>query len=417
MRPLLGRLLATALFLGASPAHADGVLARCIDDATSAMAARGARRAGDAIVAFMQEGQTRSVPITLEAAGCVGVLAVGHRRVHDIDLVLQTDTGMALAQDVEVDAHPYLRFCGAAGLRLIATLQMYKGQGEVRIVRFTDAPAALPDLDRTLGGCFAGGGGMRRPSGEVGPAPPGRPLAESVAETERELAGLGYRPQGVEERGTLEAPARDAHVLQLGAGRCYAVIAIGDAHVTDLDLFVRGPTGAEIARDTSRGAKAVARFCPEHPTVSAEVRMFQGAGEYRLRAFLLDEPAPDARPVGVSGFARVGLAEATARMRAHGMAPRPVAWGLIGPGQALPMPVRLEAGKCYAFAGVPSPEIAGGDLDLILLDDEDALLGWDVGPGNVPLVFHCATRTGVHRIVGRVYDAAGRYLVLLGEEP
>ena len=396
--------------------RADDVLEQCMHDATRAMTARGAAPVGEPLVSFMREGETRALPFTLDESGCVGVLAVGHRRVHDIDLVLHTDTGMQLAQDVEVDAHPYLRFCGAAGLRLVATVRMYKGQGEVRIARYVRAPAALPDLDATLGGCFAGGGGMRRPSGEVGPAPPGRPLADSIAELERELAELGYRAHGQEERGALEAPARDGHLLTLEPGRCYAVVAAGDARVVDLDLFVHSAGGAEMARDVTRGAKAVARFCTEQQTAAAEIRMFEGGGEYRVRTFVLDEPAGSERPPGVTGFARIGHAEASARMRSRGFDPRPLAWALIGPGQALPMPVRLSAGRCYAFAAVPAEETATGDLDVILLDDDDALLSWDVGPGNVPMLFHCATRTGVHRVVGRVYDAIGRYLVLIGQD-
>ena len=414
MRPVA--LACAILALSPGLAAADDVLEQCMADATRAMTQRGAQPAGEPLVAFMREGETRSLPFTIEENGCVGVLAVGHRRVHDIDLVLHTDTGMQLVQDVEVDAHPYLRFCGAAGLRLVATVRMYKGQGEVRVARFARAPAALPDLDATLGGCFAGGGGMRRPSGEVGPAPPGRPLADSIAQLEDELAELGYRAHGQEQRGALEAPARDGHLLSLEAGRCYAVVAAGDARVVDLDLFVRSAGGAELARDVTRGAKAVARFCADQPAAAAEIRMFEGGGEYRVRAFVLDEPPPASRPPGVTGFARIGHAEATARMRSRGFTARPLAWGLIGPGQALPMPVRLEAGRCYAFAGVPAEETASGDLDVILLDDDDALLAWDVGPGNVPMLFHCATRSGVHRVVGRVYDAIGRYLVMIGEE-
>ncbi len=404
--------------LCASTAAADDTLRACVDEAAQAMEARGARRVGETVVGFLREGEARSVPFTLEEAGCVGVLAVGHRRVHDLDLVLQTDSGMTLAEDVEVDARPYLRFCGAAGLRLVATVQMYKGRGEFRLVRFADAPATLPDLHRTLGGCFAGGGGMRRASADVGPAPPGRALPERLARLDGDLGDLGYRALGLERSGSLSAPQREAHPLSLEAGRCYAVVAVGDLGVADLDVSIRTAAGRELARDVARDAAAVTRLCvgAAEPLV-AEVRMFQGSGAYRLRVMALDERRTGERPPGVEGFARIGHAELRARMTARGMAARPLGWGLIGPGQALGMPVELEAGKCYAFGGAPADEVQAGDLDLILVDEDEALLAWDVGPGNVPLVWHCAERSGAVRVVGRVYGAAGRYLVLMGEQP
>ena len=400
-----------------STARADDTLGQCIAGATAALRSQGARPIDEPMIDFMLEGQSRAIPFTLDEAGCVGVLAVGHRRVHDIDLALYTESGIALVQDVEVDARPYVRFCGAEGLTLVATLHMYKGQGEVRLVRFADAPADLPDLHRTVGECFAGGGGMRRPSADVGPPPPGRPLAEQLEEVRAELGALGYSDHDSERSGTLQIQQREAHAMSLPPGRCYAVAAVGDAGVIDLDLFVRTPVGVELARDVERDASAVARLCvDDQPAHVVEVRMFQGAGDYRVRAFVLDEQSASPAPAGLAGFARIAYAEAAARMRQRGMAPRPVGWGWLGPGERLAMPVRLEAGRCYAFAGAPADETASGDLDLMLLDDDETLLGRDVGTGNVPLLWHCAERSGIHRVVGRVYGAAGRYLVLIGED-
>jgi len=66
---------------------------------------------------------------------------------------------------------------------------------------------------------------------------------------------------------------------------------------------------------------------------------------------------------------------------------------------------------------VPSEDLNGGDLDLVLLDDRDALVAWDVGGDSTPLVWHCAARTAVYRVSGRVFGARGRYLVLQGESP
>jgi len=408
--------VAASVLATAGPARADDPLEQCVEAAVSAIEEGGARRVGETAVGFLDEGDSHSVELTLEEETCVGVLAVGHHRVHDLDLVLHTDTGLALEQDVEVDARPYIRFCGAEGLSLVATVHMYAGRGEFRVVRFVDAPPTLPDLNRTVGRCFATAGGMRRPPGAVGPEPEGRSVAESMAALTSELGELGYRPHQQQERGSLGPRQRDAHGLRLEGGRCYAAAAAGGEHTLDLDVFVRTPAGREVARDVARDRNAVARLCVESTGVHVvEVRMYHGRGDYALQVFVLDEP-PGVRPPGLEGRARVAHAEVSARMDAHALSPRPLAWGMIGPGQALYMPVQLTAGRCYAFGGVPADEMSDADLDLILLDDEEELLGWDLGRESTPIVYHCAERTGTHLVVGRVYGALGRYLVLVGEE-
>jgi hypothetical protein len=75
----------------------------------------------------------------------------------------------------------------------------------------------------------------------------------------------------------------------------------------------------------------------------------------------------------------------------------------------------VTAGRCYAFAGVASDELTNGDLDVVLLDEDERRIGWDLGRRSPPVVYHCAERDGLVRVVGRVYGARGRYLALVGE--
>ena len=98
----------------------------------------------------------------------------------------------------------------------------------------------------------------------------------------------------------------------------------------------------------------------------------------------------------------------------RGMDVQPLAWGSVVPGETLGMPVTLSAGACYAIAGVASSDLAGGDLDLTLVDADRHLVAWDLGAGSTPIIYTCPSATTVVRAVGRVYGAAGRYLVLVG---
>ncbi len=418
-RGLLFVTMAVLVALGPARAWADGdddLLGVCVASATAALAEVGARPLSPPHREFLLEGQSRTLPFALDAGECIGFLAVGHRRVHDIDLVLMSEDGVVLAQDSNVDARPWVRFCGAPGLRLVVTALMYKGQGEIALIPFGNAPPQLPDLGRTVGGCFATSGGTRTPTVRIGAPPPGPRLGEAITRTTRELEEMGYRPTGDEQRGELQEGFRDAKRVLLEGGTCYAVAAVGDENVTDIDLFIRTSTGMEVGRDDSRRAEAVVRICPPRSgELVAEIRMYGGGGAYALITERLDEPQV-VLPLGVEGNARGRYLEVARRFESRGLGPRPLSWGMLTPGQVLSVPVELEAGHCYALSAVTADEAADGDLDLMLLDEEGALLSWDLGRGTAPMLFYCAEESGQYRVRGRLYGAWGRYLTVLGEE-
>jgi hypothetical protein len=376
----------------------------------------GATRLGDPVVEFLPETRFGTTALRLEHDGCVGVLAIGHALVSDLDLALYTSGGIELARDVQIDAHPYVRYCGSAGLEIVALVHMFRGRGEYHLQAFEDAPASLPDLNRTVGGCFASSAGFRSPPVDVGAEPRGVPLDRAVSARTEALDALGYRPLArADQVGALEGRDREVLAIELNQGACYAIAAVGGDTVLDLDIYVRAMNGSEVARDDRRERDAVAKFCVgTDPRVLVEVRMFDGAGDFLVRTFRLEEP-PGALPAGVTGRARVGYAEALSILRARSFEARPLAWGFLLPGRALAMPFQVRAGRCYAFAGVAADELVNGDLDVVLLDEEERRIGWDLGRRNPPVVYHCAERDGLLRVVGRVYGARGRYLALVGE--
>jgi hypothetical protein len=401
----------------AAAQRAEGdVLGQCLASAEAALRAEGATPIAPVSRDFLTEGQSRSTPFVLEGDSCVGFLAVGHRRVHDIDLVLMTEEGVVLAQDANVDARPWVRFCGARGLRVVVTAMMYKGQGEVGLLAMANAPPQLPDLSRTVGACFATAGGTRRPSARIGAPPPGPRLRDATETVVAELGALGYTRVSNTQTGEIDEGLREARSLLLEGGRCYAVSVVGDEGVGDIDLFIRTPAGLEVARDDTRRATAVVRLCPDRSgELIADVRMYAGSGAYVLSIHAADLPdAPP--PLGIEGNARGRWAEVTRRLSARGLVPHGLAWGMLVPGQTLSIPVDLVAGRCYAFSAVTADEAGEGDLDLMLLDDQGALLGWDVGRDTAPLLFHCAERSGRFAIRGRLYGGWGRYLTIRGEE-
>jgi hypothetical protein len=391
-------------------------LSQCMVGAVAALEDRGGEPVGEPLVAFLTEGESRSQRFELDEDGCIGLLAVGRERVRDLDVVLHTTSGIQLERDVSIDPYAYVRYCGAEGLGLVGTVRMYKGRGEVQVVRVRQAPRVLPDLGRLVGRCFAASAGVRRPSADVGPKPPGATIDEGRAVLRRRLEARGYRFASTRRGGPLRPRQVTRRSLSLPGDRCFALAAVGGPETEDLDLVLRRPDGTVIARDVSRQPSAVAKYCPpERGEYVAELRMYEGTGEWALDRFDLEEPPRAERPAGLSGPARIAFAEAHARTRARSMSVAPLVWGIAAPDRDLWVPVPLASGRCYAFAGIASQGLEEGDLDLALVDDMGNLVSWDRTAESDPLIFHCPERTAVYRVIGKTFGARGRFLLLRAE--
>ena len=365
---------------------------------------------------FLREGRVASYRHRFRASECVGFFAVGHTGVLDLDLALFTTTGIELGRDVAVDAHPYIRYCGASELDVVAVLHAAKGRGEVRLAVFENAPSQLPELGRRLGRCFASAVGVGTPHVDVGSEPEGPPVDQAYA-----LAGEPVRLAGFQEdasqRSEHDIPthSRVERNVQLQRGVCYTALAVGGPTVIDLDLAVRDPSGRPVVEDVRRSSTAQASFCPGVAgRFVVDLRMFAGEGRVRSGIFVLQERS-GSRPSGVEGLGRIDYVAATRRIQRLGMQQRTVAWGWLAPGLSLSMPYAVKAGRCYAFGAVRSPELARADLDLIVAGERGERLGWNLGSRTPPFVYFCADYDRTVFLEGRVYRGSGRYLVLAGE--
>jgi hypothetical protein len=213
---------------------------------------------------------------------------------------------------------------------------------------------------------------------------------------------------------------RELRRVGLRGGRCYALAAVGDTDVSDLDLRVLpdGGNGPALASDIGRNRDAVVKVCPETSGAYAlDVRMYRGAGLYALQSFELSEPAQGA-PVGVEGDSRIAYDELVARLRARGLEPVSLGWGVVGQEHAQSMPVPMRPSTCYAVALVASSDVgASGDLDLTLADAKGRVLAADLGPSTHPIVYHCTgDEPRVHALIqSHQLGKPARFLLLLGE--
>lgn len=128
------------------------------------------------------------------------------------------------------------------------------------------------------------------------------------------MTAMGLVQAGPISEGSLA----EGHVVRvdvnLEAGQCYTVLALGYDGVVDLDVRVTEEAGEEIGRDATRDAQAVSQVCPArsgpHHII---VAMLAGSGGYSLAAW--------STPVSNGGLART-----TTRPRGgiHGTCSEPI---------------------------------------------------------------------------------------------
>jgi len=409
--------------LAAHPAPArasgDSTLAQCVNEIVKRVGSEGAHPYGERHVEFLLTSEQRSWEYRLPRDGCFGFMAIGHRQVQHLGLSIFAESGRLLARAPERDAHAYARFCGKAGRRFVTEVRMRDGAGEVHLVPLWDGPKHLASLDRTLQRCMHSGAPRPNPV-DVGPEPTGPPVDAELLTVARQLGKLGYQLEGGVLFGGLPERRREARRIELQGGGCYALAAVGDTGVEDIDLRLLQMGGplAVVATDSTRRREAVVKVCPERSgTFLLDVRMNRGSGNYVIQRFGLREPS-GARPQGIEGSVRIHYGELQAQLARRGLWAQPLTWGMLRPHESQAIPIQLEAGHCYSVAVVASPEFSGADIDLSLLDRRGRVLAAEIGPNPNPLVYHCTDRDAVVRAVVSPHElrTPGRFLLVLGRD-
>lgn len=414
-------LLSIALAHGSGSAQQapDETLSTCVTQVVHEARSEGAKAYGAPTVDFLLVGEHRAYDYQLPHDGCFGFVAIGHRQVQHLDLTLYAPSGRILSHSSERDAHAYARFCGHAGRKFIVEVRMLDGEGEFHLVPLWNGPPTLRSLRSTINQCMEAGAPRPNPV-DVGPEPLGPPLDVQLLTVTRKLATEGYRLENGLLFGGLPERRREGRRIRLEADHCYALAAVGDAYVADIDLRLLAvrETPAVVAMDVTRKRDAIVKVCPdESDTYVLDVRMYSGGGHYVVQSFGLIESKAAAK-VGVEGGMRIPYAETVARLRRLGMEAEPLTWGLVKPGEAQEVPLSLAKGNCYAVAAIATQDFAGGDIDMSLLDAHGGFAAGEQGSSPNPLVFQCADEDAVYKAVVRSHGIRrpGRFMLLLGKE-
>jgi len=334
----------------------------------------------------------RAMPLS-EGSCYVLVVAAG-QGVHDADAFLYDGAGLRAAFDAGGDRDAQIRYCPSASGLYQAEVRAQRGSG--RLV------AAL-----LQGPTQSGEGGFVADSASLG-------LAANYAAMDRELQGRGYDGLGTASRGVLDAGGTASHELEVEAGQCYAVAAVGSEAVTDLDIRLFDGDGDEVDRDEADGRTPLARACPEGAgRYRVEVQLSTGGGAYMYRPYRFTRGTRGA--FGLTGVLYLRAMEMVAVLDGEGYEPaappeRRARQTLAASGRRTHR-VRLDRGSCYAISAVGAQGLH--DLDLELAPPRGAAVSTERGPNPLPVVRHCPTTSGRYRLTVSARAGAGRYVYQL----
>jgi hypothetical protein len=198
--------------------------------------------------------------LTLQANECLALYAYGEGSGEpplDLDLELQNPDGWPVAFERALDAYPVIpRFCAeTAGIyTLVATAHQGEGRAMMAAARFSDAAWT----EKTV-------------------------QLQSLID----LHAPGFIAEGALQSGFTEQGYAGDVPLALTAGRCYAVAAVADDGIGDIDLDLIGRDEQSVRRDICTDATPVILpFCPEQSGIwRLKIRMYQGGGRYWWQLF------------------------------------------------------------------------------------------------------------------------------------
>jgi hypothetical protein len=123
----------------------------------------------------------------------------------------------------------------------------------------------------------------------IPPPDPNDPIGQQMALRQGQFA-QNMEPSTPIFRGSLTAGAHQDYQAVLQSDRCFKIIGVGGAGVTDLDLFLFDPQETQVQQDTATDAYPVLglnhSICPDLAgSYRVRVRVFEGAGEFGVQVF------------------------------------------------------------------------------------------------------------------------------------
>ena len=198
----------------------------------------------------------------VEAGVCYGFAAAGSG-LEDLDIRVSV-AGVVVAQDVRLDTYPVVQWCAAASTEVRVEILAFRGDGVAEYGVFVDPgsrAAATGELDEL----------SNRLSAATASAAP------------------RWAPAGSQWRSAFTRPETQSVTIEVSPGRCYAVVAVAQPSVRDVDMLLLDGSGYERSRDFNLDGPSVVTYCPA-VAQALEIRIAVTSGAGVVAAQVLEHP-------------------------------------------------------------------------------------------------------------------------------
>lgn len=352
--------------------------------------------------------EDRNFPLNLQAGYCYAFGTFGGPGTGDTDVFIVDGNGTDLVVDQANARDGFVEFCPPVPGAYTLRARLFDGAGPVFV-------AAWARTDTSSGAAVAPVG-TTQPVSVVGTSTAALSLDDNYRLLDADMVARGYEHYGEPAAGQLTQGQTQDFGISLEGGKCYAILAVGDTGVRDLDLAVLDAAGQAIDRDVEADARPVVRVCPERSGESRiQVRMANGGGDFRYVAYRW--PRGTRGPFNLNGLIYVRLAEVTSLLNVDGYQPSadfmPENGRVRTTGATARHSIQLPAGRCLSILTV------GGDG----LHDIDATLSVggtqlarDTTHNAFPDLRFCTERAGAYTLEVTARTGAGEYFYQVFEQ-
>ncbi|HJL17054.1 MAG TPA: hypothetical protein RMH99_15420, partial [Sandaracinaceae bacterium LLY-WYZ-13_1] len=396
-----GRRMELSQFFGQEPATSqvqvaqmDGETQSRLSSLDQQMNQQGYSRVGDPAGIVLDGREPRDFQLNLREGECYAFATLGGPGAVDTDVFLNDQSGTRIQADTRRDRDAMVQYCAPATGNYALQVRMYQGQGPLFTVAYVQNAAQAQQTQPVMESTSTAGAGLQ----------------ENFALLDADMRARGYESYGEQTNGRLDEAGTRNFEIQLEGGRCYAILAVGDTGVRDLDLHLLNQRGQEVDRDTASDARPTVRVCPESSgNYYMQVQMTSGSGAYVYAPYRW--PRGTQGPFGLEGLTWVRLSEVTALLSVEGFTPdagfTPENGQLRRQGASATHQVNLESGQCYAIVVVGGEGV--NDLD-VTLSRGGTQLASDFGSRNAfPSVRQCVQQGGRHTITVSAAEGSGDY--------
>lgn len=340
----------------------------------------------------LKPGVVQDFPIRIEGGGCYAYVLLAGQGVSDTRLALTLPDGSAVETDDQPHPDSTVRTCPDETKDFLLRAKVVGGSGPVFIAAYEKGATSVANNDA---------------SGAVRPSSGG--LDENYRRIDGDIRARGYLPMGQPMQFALEEGGQRELDVNLQGERCYAVVAVGDRGIENLDVSLYGPDSGAIDHELDDGSTAIVRACPDkNGTHKLRVSMKKGGGRFVYAPY--HWPRGTRGPFGLSGLIYVRVMEVTTLLGMESYMPdenaEPQTGALRRRGSSQTHQFTLAGGSCYALLAVGERGL--NDIGLTLRENGE-VVAQDQSTTAFPDLRYCPGRSGEYVLQVTAEKGEGSY--------